>query len=989
MSVSVALGPAFDIEAFIVEYYTAWGGTDEELILSYYSDDVTVQIPNCLMQGKSALREQFVQPFITGFPGNRHFVKNIILGQGVSIVEFTFTANHTGPFAGHDATNARIELPGCGVYEFDPQKRQITAARIYFDPSTLLKQITDQQAENDLAAVVDVSQAIAGESAVEKLVDRLMRAAIEQGGAERAVLVAVRGEELRTSAEATVRGDEVTVQVRPHPAREAVALPDSLVRHSIRTGDAVVLDDATAENAFSADPYIAAHHVRSVVSLPLTNQGKLIGILYLENNLTPRVFTPGRLRVLKVLASQAAISLENTGLYRDLADREARIRRLWDSNILGICVWTLDGAIVSANDEFTRMLQYGHDDLVSGRVRWTDLTPAEWREQDERAVAELRETGTFQPVEKEYFRKDGSRVPVLIGGALFEGSGNEGVAYVLDLTERKRTESLLALEKRSLEMISSGSSLEEILNYLCLSIDALGSGSFSTIMTMNPEGDKLWCLAGPHFPQACLPAVRPWPVGPRQGCCGTAAHRKKRVIVTDVLTDPLWPDEYRSFAADNGIRAAWSEPLLTKDGEVLGTFAMYSAEPRPPTSAEVELIEGASHIALIALVQHRNQSALRKSEEALRASERSLRSTIDGIPGLVGILAPDGTVEAVNRQILDYCGQALDELRNWGTNGTVHPEDLPHVAEVFTNSIASGTPYQIEQRLRRFDGEYRWFDNRGIPIRDESGRIARWYVLLTDVEDRTRALARLQQTQSDFAHMNRVSVMGELAASLSHEITQPIASARNNARAALNFMSQQPPNLGEVKEALGCVVDDADRAGDIVDRIRDQIKRAPPRKDRFDLNASINEVLILAKSAAFRNGVSVQTRLSDELSPVRGDRVQLQQVILNLLLNAVEAMGGKGRISVTAKMTPTGMVQIDVADEGPGIEAEDVPKVFQPDFSRKKMKSGLGLAIVLRIVKDHGGTIRVEQNKPGGARFIIELPGVGKEPSTGSSVRSS
>src|SRR5262249_10851074 len=146
-------------------------------------------------------------------------------------------------------------------------------------------------------------------------------------------------------------------------------------------------------------------------------------------------------------------------------------------------------------------------------------------------------------------------------------------------------------------------------------------------------------------------------------------------------------------------------------------------------------------------------SERKRAEEALRRSEQSLRSAIDGIPGLVGILAPNGEVEAVNRQIIDYCGQSLEELKNWGTNGTVHHEDLPHVAEIFTRSIAAGIPYQIAQRLRRFDGEYRWFDNRGIPIRDESGSVVRWYVLLTDIEDRTQALARLQQMQSDFAHM--------------------------------------------------------------------------------------------------------------------------------------------------------------------------------------------------------------------------------------------
>ena len=162
---------------------------------------------------------------------------------------------------------------------------------------------------------------------------------------------------------------------------------------------------------------------------------------------------------------------------------------------------------------------------------------------------------------------------------------------------------------------------------------------------------------------------------------------------------------------------------------------------------------------------------------------------------------------------------------------------------------------------------------------------------MTDIDDRTRALAQLEQMQSDFAHMNRVSMMGEWAAELSHEITQPIASARNNARAAQNFLDKQPPDLGEVREALSCVVGDTDRAGDIVDRIRDHIKKAPPRKAQFDLNEAINEVIVLGRSAIIKNGVSVQTRLSEGLFPIHGDRVQLQQVVLNLLLNAVEAMG--------------------------------------------------------------------------------------------------
>jgi PAS domain S-box-containing protein len=367
----------------------------------------------------------------------------------------------------------------------------------------------------------------------------------------------------------------------------------------------------------------------------------------------------------------------------------------------------------------------------------------------------------------------------------------------------------------------------------------------------------------------------------------------------------------------------------------------------------------------------------KRVEKALRESERSLRSAIDGIPGLVAILTPDGDVEAVNRQIYDYCGQSLDELKNWGTNGTVHHEDLPHVAEVFSKSIASGIPYQIEQRLRRFDGEYRWFDNRGIPVRDDAGHIVRWYVLLTDIQDRTHALARLQQMQADFARMNRVSMMGELAASLSHEIAQPIASARNNARAAQNFLTMRPPDLGEVGEALSCVVADADRSGAIIDRIREQIKKTPPRKERFDLNAAIREVILLAQSVTVRNGVVVQTRLAEGLLKVLGDRIQLQQVLLNLVLNAAEAMSsadeGARELVISTEQDQAGAL-VAVRDSGPGIDPAYIDQVFDAFYTTKSGGTGMGLSICRSIIHAHGGKLWAEANEPRGAVFQFTLP---------------
>jgi PAS domain S-box-containing protein len=367
----------------------------------------------------------------------------------------------------------------------------------------------------------------------------------------------------------------------------------------------------------------------------------------------------------------------------------------------------------------------------------------------------------------------------------------------------------------------------------------------------------------------------------------------------------------------------------------------------------------------------------KRAEETLRASEAKFRAAIDGIAGLVAIMASSGELESVNSPLTEYFGRTVEELKNWGTSDAVHPEDLPRVLEAYGTSLAAGTPFHYELRLRRVDGEYRWFENRGAPIRDESGRITRWYCLLTDIEDRTQALARLQQMQSDLAHMNRVSMMGEFAASLSHEILHPIATARNNARAGMRFLEMKPPDLGEVREALGCVVRDADRARDIVARMRDHIKKAPPRKERFDLNAAINEVLVLAQSVTRRNEVSVQTRLADGLLPVLGDRIQLHQVLLNLILNAAEAMSsveeGARELLISTEQDQTGAL-VAVCDSGPGIDAQHLDRVFDAFYTTKSSGTGMGLSICRSIIDAHGGKLWAATNEPRGAVFQFTLP---------------
>jgi PAS domain S-box-containing protein len=642
-----------------------------------------------------------------------------------------------------------------------------------------------------------------------------------------------------------------------------------------------------------------------------------------------------------VLASQAAISLENSRLYRDVADREGKIRRLVDANIIGIFIADREGRIIEANDAFLRILGYDREDLVSGRVHWTELSPPEWRERDMLTQAELNSTGIVQSFEKEYFRKDGSRVPVLVGAALFK-EGGDRLAFVLDLTERKRAEDRL---RRSEAWLSQAQRLSRSGNWVYSPITKL-------YVYWSDESYRIWGF------------------DPLQGLPSREDMWRR-----------IHPDD-RDRVRETVQEAVRQKTDFTTEFRILlpdGTVKYLEGTSHHLFSSEGALLE--------AMTSTVDVTQRKRTEQALRASEAKFRAAIDGIAGLVAIMAPSGELESVNSPLTEYFGRTVEELKNWGTSDAVHPEDLPRVLESYETSLAAGTPFHHELRLRRFDGEYRWFENRGAPIRDESGRITRWYCLLTDVEDRAQALARLQQMQSDFAHMNRVSMMGELAASLSHEIAQPIASARNNARAAQNFLKMQPPDLDEVREALSCVVGDADRAGEIIDRIREQIKKAPPRKECFDLNVAINEVIVLARSVTLRNGVSVQTRLAEGLVSVLGDRVQLQQVLLNLILNAAEAMGsmeeGARELLISTEEGRAGAV-VAVRDSGPGIDPEHLDRVFDAFYTTKPRGTGMGLSICRSIIRAHGGKLWAEANEPRGAVFQFTLPGAERELTTPS-----
>jgi formate hydrogenlyase transcriptional activator len=315
----------------------------------------------------------------------------------------------------------------------------------------------------------------------------------------------------------------------------------------------------------------------------------------------------------------------------------------------------------------------------------------------------------------------------------------------IDIENRKRAESLLAAETRTLQMIADGAPLADILNALCDTIDAQSPGMISTAMLMHADGKHLWPIAGHRVPKDWIASITPIAIGPCVGSCPTAAYRKERVISSDIALDPLWID-YRELALANGLRAAWSQPLLSKDQQVIGTFAIYYTEPRSPSESDLQLIEGAGHVAVIAIEGERARTALTKAFDRVAKSEAELRTIIDAIPQLVTVLGPDGNNLYSNQAVLDYTGLTREEVMASDYRARVfHPEDIERLRDERQAALSRGLPFENEQRARRRDGQYRWFLIQYRPLRDDRGDVVRWYATGTDIDDRKQAEERTRR----------------------------------------------------------------------------------------------------------------------------------------------------------------------------------------------------------------------------------------------------
>jgi len=313
---------------------------------------------------------------------------------------------------------------------------------------------------------------------------------------------------------------------------------------------------------------------------------------------------------------------------------------------------------------------------------------------------------------------------------------NQTVELKFDIDHQNWAERLLVGENRLLEMIAKGNSLTVILDGLCRLVEEISSDTLATILLL--DGNRLWHGAAPSLPQSYTDSIDGVVIGPSVGSCGTAAYRGEPVICSDIATDPLW-DDYRHLPLAHGLRASWSTPILSSEGKVLGTFAMYTPEARSPTPQHQNIIDQISHLASIAIERTR-------AEENLRHDERELRWITDAIPEAIIVLAPDGSTLHANQFVLDYTGLSFEDFKTENYRARIfHPDDLGRLREERQNALARGEPFQAELRARRKDGQYHWFLIRYNPLRDEDGRIIRWYATGTDIEDRKQAEERVQK----------------------------------------------------------------------------------------------------------------------------------------------------------------------------------------------------------------------------------------------------
>jgi PAS domain S-box-containing protein len=643
-----------------------------------------------------------------------------------------------------------------------------------------------------------------------------------------------------------------------------------------------------------------------------------------------------------------------------------RQEREWDIEGSRDCVkiLDLDGRLLYVNAAgLDRLGVASPDELL--HKRWVELWPEKDREVIEEAIerAKAGAVGTFQrPCRTPAGVMKWWEVAVT---SIVDANGVvvQLLALSRDVSAMRHAEAFQAGQHQVLELIATGAPLPQVLARLVHVIEDQCEGMLASVLLLDADGGHVRLGAAPSLPETFTSRIDGQPAGPRVGSCGTAMQTGRSVIVTDIRRDSQW-DMLRDAAEPMGMRACWSTPILSSQKKVLGCFAMFCAMPRGPSLEELRVIETAADLAGAAIDHHRSQDALRDSEERNRAILRA-------IPDLMFVLSNEGIYldcHAKDPAALlvppeTFIGKSMREI--------MPPSLADLFYESFDRALTSNEPERLEYSLD-LQHERRFFE--ACIVRCDSDKLLS---IVRDITDRKRAELDAAAQRQELAHLNRVLILAEQSGALAHELSQPLAAILANAQAARHLLDRTPLDLEELRATLDDVIKSDKRAGMVIHRLRELLKKSNAVLQPLDLNEVTREVLDLTHSDLLLRRMPITTELAPGIPPVLGDRVQLQQVILNLLINACDAMSTVEPAERELRLTTIAddeCVQIAISDRGVGIPDGQLDSVFDPFVTHRPQGLGLGLAISRSIVVAHHGRIQAENNADRGATFRCFLP---------------
>ncbi len=544
--------------------------------------------------------------------------------------------------------------------------------------------------------------------------------------------------------------------------------------------------------------------------------------------------------------------------------------------------------------------------------------------------------------------------------------------FQTDVDDRKRAELLLAGEKRLLEMVASGRALPVVLDALCCLAEETASGCFCSVALVDRHGTRLEHTAAPSLPAGFIAAINRDPVNVDSGPCAMAACLNEQVIAADIASETRWSAHgWRTTALAHGLQSCWSTPISSTAGRVLGVFTIYHAEPRTPTPQHHALIGRFAHLAGIIIERAQSEAALKRSEAFLAEAQRL--SSTGGFSWSAATNEITWTDEVYRMFEIDRAGPLTPEV----TDSRVHPDDLPLLYEKVNRAREDGKDFEFDYRVLMPDQSVKYMHTVFHRTQDPDGQVE-FVGAIQDVTERRRSEEALSELRSELARVARVTTLGALTASIAHEVNQPLSGIITNASTCLRMLAADPPNIDGARDTARRTIRDGNRASDVITRLRALFIKKGTTTEMVDLNEATREVIALSRSELQRNRVILRTELADDVPPVTGDRVQLQQVILNLLLNASDAMCGVDdrprQLAVRTERDEDDHVRLTVKDSGVGLDPQKMDKLFEAFYTTKSGGMGIGLSVSRSIIESHHGRLWAAPNAGPGATFSFSIP---------------